>query len=497
MLSPYKYIFLILLLTAAFAACYKDKGNYDIKPVDEIRIGGVAYSPENYTLQQFDTLRITPEFTYTGNASDLSFTWRLFPSSAKMGDTTVKIVSNSRDLEYRVRVPIGSYTVHLEIKDTRTSILRSKTFGMNVRVKASQGFMVLNTKANGDQDIDVILDNTKPDIISGVFSANNSIVLRNAVGLDMLQSFANPNGLVYIMQKEGGYTLLPSFGLLQEAKYWFFDAPARIAPTAISTDMFGMNTYLVSNGSLHSTLTNNPPALFSFRASGNYKATASLFMGTSAFIYDDLNHRFLRFNKTAGAMNTFIVNPEDKFDVNNIGNKSCFLFDHNMAAGTAPGAANFNSLKPIAYCRDNSTAKVFAYKFGYYRSLATYCESIKEVTAPGFAEATAYVNAANNPLTYFAYGNKIFAYDLANDAARLVYTFADENVRIDKLQTNGAQLLAIVNGKTANAGSVYFFKVLGTGSFENDTYFSRYDGFGKIQDVQYKSNTVSTAPAWK
>lgn len=489
---------LFISLAGLFSSCYKDKGNYDLKPVDAITLSGPGYKIDNYTLAQLDSLKITPELKYTGDSTQLTYSWKLIPAKAKTGDTSIIRVSTERILKYAIRVPIGEYNIHLEVTDRTTSIVRSKTFGLIVRAKASQGFLVLNDKADGFQDIDVILDNTKPEIFAGAFSANNTIRLKEATGLSMVQSLANINGLLYVFRKTGGYTLLPSFGFLQDTRAWFFDVPDAYAPTVIYQDFGGQNNYLINNGSLHSTTGSGTPLVFSFRASGNYKATKSLLMGNNAFIYDDLNHRFLKFNKSAGKMMSITKNVEDKFNVEDLGNKTCLLFDHTMQPGTVPSATNFSSLKPIAYCKDNQTGKTFVYKLGFFRSLVTYCESVKEVTAPGFSTATAYVNASNNPLTYYAADNKIYAYDFNNDVARVVYSFAATDISIDQLMTNGSQLLAVLNSKSSNSGSVYFFRVDPTGSFTGNTFFSSYQSFGKIKDVEYKYNSInSTGIAWK
>lgn len=488
----------ISLTGLLFASCYKDKGNYDLRPVDVITVTGPVFKSDNYTLAQLDSLKIKPEVKFTGDSTKLTYIWRLIPAKAKTGDTSIKTVSTERELKYAVRVPIGEYNIHLEVADPGTSIVRSRTYGLIVRAKASQGFLVLNDKADGFQDIDVILDNTKPEIFYGAFSANNTIRLKDGTGLSSVQSLANANGLLYVFRKNGGYTLLPSFGFLQEPRAWFFDAPEAYAPTVIYQDLFGMNNYLINNGSLHSTTGSGTPLIFSYRASGNYKATKSLLMSAYAFVYDDLNHRFLKFNKAAGKMMSITKNVEDKFNVEDIGNKTCLLFDHTMQPGTSPSATNFASLKPIAYGKDNVTGQTFVYKFGFFKSLVTYCESVKEVTAPGFSTATAYVNASNNPLTYYAAENKIYAYDFNNDIARVVYTFSAADISIDQLMTNGTQLLAVANSKSGNSGAVYFFKVDPTGSFNGNTFFSKYESFGKIRDIEYKYNSLnSTGFAWK
>ncbi|SHG64413.1 PKD-like family lipoprotein [Pedobacter caeni] len=497
-MKRFHYSFILLsLIGILFSSCYKDKGNYDLRPMDQLSTKGPEFNQDNFVFSQLDSLKINPEVTFTGDSTHLEFSWKLIPQQARVGDTTIKKISSLKNLLYVVRVPIGLYTVLLEVKDVKTDIIRSRTYGLNVKAKASQGFLVLNDKEGGVQDIDVILDNTKPEVFWGAFSANNTISLREATGMSMIQSAANPSGLLYIFRKSGGYTLLPSFGFLQDVKAWFFDAQSTYAPTLIYQDFFGANNYMINNGSVHTTTLITPPLLFGYRASGDYKATKSLIMSANVFVYDDLHHRFLKFNKSAGKMQSIIKNPADAFDVEDIGNKSCLLFDHNMASTVSPGAANFNSLKPLAYCKDNQTGKTFVYKFGFYKSLASYCESVKEVTAPGFSMATAYVNASNNPLTYYASENKIYAYDFTNDVARVVYTFDQTNVSIDQLMTNGTQFFAVVNSKSGNSGAVFFFKIDPTGSFNGGTYFSKYEKFGKIREVKYKYNTLNPAIPWK
>lgn len=495
----FNYITILIFLLGGLmlSSCYKDKGNYDLDPVDVIKIGGPVSSNENYSLQQFDLLKIQPEFTYAGDESKLEFTWKIFPLNVKPNDSRIQVISNKRELEYQVKVPVGGYAVLLEIRDPQTSIMRSRTFGVNVRLKGAQGFMVLNTKDNGEQDIDVIPDMTKPEIFFELFTANNSIKLKDATGLGILQSAGNPAGSIYMFQKTGGFSLNANFAFLQEARYWFFDAQPQYAAKAVYADFFGTNTYMINNGNVHMAIGPVSPPVFVYKAAGDYKATKWLFMGGYVFIYDELNHRFLKLEKTANRMGKIVVNPQDAFDVNDIGDKECLLFDHNLQPSIGPNATNFNSVKPIAYCKDKN-GKVFMYKFGFYRMLATYCESVQEVTAPGFSTATAYVNSSGNPLTFYASGNKIYVYDFNKNEARVIYTFEGSDVSIDRLRTNGPKLLAVANGKTTNTGSVYFFDLEPNGNIKNNVHTSKYDGFGKIQDVEYKFNSIPFgAILWK
>lgn len=493
-----KYVLFVAFICLQYS-CYKDKGNYDITAIDAITIGGPSYNQENFQVQQQDTLKIDPIYTYTGEKeSHLKFKWYLMRPSVKPSDTTIRLISEEAQLRYRIQDPTGGYTVQLDIEDPTTNLVRSRIYGVNVRLRAAQGFMVLNTKADDTQDIDVIMDNTKADIYFGIFSTNNTFKLRNATKLSMLQALSNPNGLVYVFRKEGGYTLRPSFDMLQEASYWFYDQQENIAPTRIYQDLFGMNSYLINNGKIHSTRANNSPLIFTYQASGDYYASHALLMSSYAFIFDSKNNQFLRYNKAAGRVMPIIKNPEDKFDVSNIGDKSLLLFDHTMQASASPTTANFAQMKPIAYAKDKQTGKVFVYKIGFYRSLATYAESVKEVTAINFANATAYVNSSSNPLTYYAYKNSIYVYDFNKDESREVYKFAHANVSIDVLKTNGTQLLAAVNSTGKAEGEVYFFKLNAAGSIADNNYLSKYSGFGKVVDVEYKNNIVNmTGIGWK
>lgn len=214
---------------------------------------------------------------------------------------------------------------------------------------------------------------------------------------------------------------------------------------------------MLNNGKIHSTRANNAPLIFTYHASGDYAASHALLMSTYAFLFDAKNKQFLRYNKAAGRVMSIIKNPEDKFDISNIGDRSVFLFDHTMQPSTAPSAANFAQVKPIAYAKDNVTKRVYAYKIGFFRSLATYAESVTEVTAPSFAEGTAYVNSSRSPLTYYAHKNSLYVYDIQNNAVREIYKFPRTDISIDLLKTNGDQLLVGVNTLGKNEGEVYFF----------------------------------------
>jgi hypothetical protein len=489
---------ILVAIVLLVISCYKDKGNYDISPVHEVEIGGPSYNLNNYSLQQQDTLKIDPVYSFIGDTTGLVFKWYLMRQGVKTGDSTIRLIGTEQQLAYKVQSPIGAYTVQLSIEDPKNSLVKSRIYGLNVRLKAAQGFLVLNTKPDQTQDIDVILDNTKPEVYYEVFSTNNTFPLKDATKLTMIQSMSNIYGLLYVFLQNGGYTLRPSFDLLQDAPYWFYDQPAKVAPTAIYQDAFGNNNYLINNGKIHSTRANNAPLLFTYQASGDYIAGKSLLMGTYAFIYDQKNHRFVRYNKAAGAVFPITKNNEDLFNVDSIGNKDCFLFDHTMQPSAAPSPANFSQLKPIAYCKDRDTKKVYVYKFGFFRSLATYAESVKEVSVASFVNASAYVNASNNPLTYYAHENKIYVYDFNNDVSREVYSFSESGISIDQLKTNGSQLMAAVNHKSTNTGEVYFFKINAAGNISDNNYFSKYGGFGKIVDVEYKYNVVNMmGVAWK
>lgn len=66
------------------------------------------------------------------------------------------------------------------------------------------------------------------------------------------------------------------------------------------------------------------------------------------------------------------------------------------------------------------------------------------------------------------------------------------------LKTNGTQLVAGVNTTDKAEGEVYFFKIDGTGSIVGNTYLSKYDGFGKVQDVEMKFNSGGLmGPYWR
>ncbi len=494
-----KYAFIqILFLGILFMTlgCYKDKGNYDYESLPTIQMGGKSYNQDNYVVQQRDTLKIDAEFEYDGDSTKLEYKWYLARVGARPGDPSIKLISTDRNLRYEVLNAMGGYTVQFTIVDPVARIERSRNYGVNITLRGSSGFMVLNTKSDNTQDIDVIVNNTLPGIVKGMYSANNVAPLTGAKDLYLLMNLANGSPFVFVYKEDDGFALDFKFEIYQTMKDWFNVPPAKYAPGQLHADVgFSTSVYFVNDGRMH--LPNRPtfPFLLLYPAAGDYKISKALFMGgNNVIIFDDKNKRFMRYNRASETVSTFVANGEDKFNLSGIGNKSCFYFDHNSGLGAAPSV----NLKPVAYCRDNVTGQVFAYRLGFFRSLAVYAESLNEITDNSFKQASAYLNSITNSITYYGHENKIYAYDISSNTSRVLYTFEDNDISIGGFKTNGTQLMAFTNAKGKHEGKVYFFNINAAGSLVGNNYVAKYEGFGKIEDVEYKYPMLNVmGPFWK
>lgn len=117
------------------SSCYDDKGNYDYKDLVAIEI---ADFPTIGNMTLGDTLRITPEFTYSTSDTvmNLEYTWTF-------GD---RVIGNQRNLEYVLDTVMKAKCV-LKVEDVDNEVHFLQFCDLTVGEKyQTQGFLVLGEK---------------------------------------------------------------------------------------------------------------------------------------------------------------------------------------------------------------------------------------------------------------------------------------------------------------------------------------------------------------
>lgn len=141
-----KIIYLGILLALAFSSCYKDKGHYDYKAINEVTISGID---EEYNVNVGEELLIRPELSYTlGENKNVSYRWRV--------DTVVISDSSVLKLTVNLRVKAGYYG-DFAVIDNETGVAYMKAFKLSVSSKYRSGWLLLS-EADGAAKLDYVTE---------------------------------------------------------------------------------------------------------------------------------------------------------------------------------------------------------------------------------------------------------------------------------------------------------------------------------------------------
>ncbi|MDR2563122.1 MAG: hypothetical protein LBC98_04185 [Prevotellaceae bacterium] len=150
---------LAFCLIAGLNACVRDKGNYDYKQINTVRIGDAGNDDglNNYTKNIGDTLRVNPVLTFSQGEDEnlFRFTWHYW------GGGIWNVLHEGRNLEIEVSGTFGKATVTepyrlaYEVVNKETQVSYRKTFTLTVISPLLRGYTALCELENGF-DIDLI-----------------------------------------------------------------------------------------------------------------------------------------------------------------------------------------------------------------------------------------------------------------------------------------------------------------------------------------------------
>lgn len=264
-----------LVLAYLFVSCSKDVGNYDYVDVNVYEVSGIRTGSgvsRNYDVVMGQTLSIQPviESSLGTDESDLSYKWVV------ENDT----VSEERNLEYLVNLPIALHQAKFVLLDNRTGIEYSVGFAINVTSPFGRGYFFLNEdevgnswlsfKAVSDEELAVVNTDNINDVKFGKYPMKMNGVKKYKSG---------PNDYsweVYVLSKEGeystilanltSYTPLKFFGKNSYVGTWAQEY--EFNPTHVDLRSAG-RTYFITDGKIaffddnnlyrHSQLYDNTP----------------------------------------------------------------------------------------------------------------------------------------------------------------------------------------------------------------------------------------------
>ncbi len=472
-------IILLGLCIALFSGCFKDKGNYDLRPINEI-----AMRPsvgDTIVMQQFDTLRIAMRLEQSMPADESQFTYRWNVYPYPNGGTNLDL-GDGRDLAAPIGLKPGKYRLQYTITAPQTDIPYIKTFLLEVTGLLGEGWLVLEQKADGTQDVNIITPQDR--VIRDLYqTANGTSFPEGTHRLHVMN--ASIFQYIFAYGTQDAVQVDPnSFGRLNGLADWFFQSGKSGTVNNHFVVTYGFGSFLMLNGELYAE-PNLPNAATQYGAPirGDWELSKYViqmdFNGQSIF-FDNKHQRFLLY--ASNRLNGFSNPAEQAFDMNNVDKQLVYA---------GPSLSSYYN----CVMKDNDADRYYVYRINYLAAVPA-AETYTIDDAPDFAQATAFASSKLYYHIYYAAGNKLYLLDIPARRARLVYTFpVGETIKTLKLKQSMAMFeLYDDNNKTLGVatedngqGKLYEFSISNTGDFEDGKYKRLFDGFGSILDLTYKN----------
>ncbi len=468
---------LILLAGLALTGCYKDKGNYDLHEINKISMKSDAKDTIN--VLQFDTAKMSPLIIQTQPIpeSRLIYKWSAYLYTAPLGGSSAQTLSTQKNLNVAIGLKPDKYTLLYTVTDTETGVSYFKKFFMEVSSKLSEGWLVINEKADKSRDIDLL--NANGTIVRDIYrTANAEHLPEGAFSIKVLATFFNSSqNIIILSEKDAVRVNYASFLKIQNAKDWFVSKPEPIRPENYLYNTFGSATFMVTNGSFYG---GQVDLRFGAPLGGDHKISRFVYSPGSndtGILYDTKNQKFLNYSNNA--VFTFSVPSNAAFNMNQIGKVL-------VAAGKAP-AENYNYLM-----KDNDGDAYYIYRLNPGGAAALHNVS----AAPSLKNAKLFAFSGMYMHLYYAVDNHIYLLDIEKNSAKIIYTFlAGEEITAMCLKQSHSTWVGYPdNNRTLavgtynnNTGKVYTFSIDGLGGFTDQTFTKEYKDLNKPVFLEFKN----------
>ncbi|MBV4358205.1 PKD-like family lipoprotein [Pinibacter aurantiacus] len=502
-----------VLLILGMYSCYKDKGNYDYKTLDNIVIDtSVNNIQADYAVYRYDTLTIQPEIYLNGKlvssekevSGKLEFTWVIFQGYVGTPVYTRDTLSHQINLKVPITKSAGKWIVHLAVKDLNTQVETYQRFNLQVSEVLSDGWMVLYEK-EGKTDVGIIVDErvktgvTKPRQFLDVIKNTNGAAL-DGKPVSLVHSIAPLSSGDVLIASENDMVGVDksSFTITYPFNKLFWTAPANKSIQFLT----GNNTrkeLVVNDNKVHVT---------NFISSGSYRTNyfgAALggdygqidswtpyYYGSAydAVVYDKTNKRFAYVAANGVAVTRFPTQlATTQFNVDNVG--------LDMKANDW-GLTNYE----YSIMGDGTNSYLMVANFmGTTNNVGL--KKIDMSTSPNVQNANTMATAfAGQYVLYGASsGVYLFKYNSGLPADLAWSAPAGETVtcvRLQKFYYPAIQLAILPNAnkivyiatwnETTKTGKVYSYFIDPSNGTIDKTSERITEGYGKIKNMSYKWN---------
>ena len=536
-----KRIITNILLVASMAvlavatSCTDDKGNYTyeeraVVTIDMPTSVTVLANAEYIDLKPVITSSIEGEIT--NENPNFSFSFKYKNSDGKWVELNEK---GTKDIYLLATLGIGNHVCWYSVTDNRTGVRYSSVVDVKVVVSTSEGWMVL---CNDGDDNRVRLDMISCltiDRLMPVYDINLCTDIEPLHNARSLGTFYNARGTIgdkiVLLSEDNAFLLNNTYltinGYAYELKTShfvslpddhmvtfravpcsnFITADAVIA-VSLEGNAFVWNPWDTGGGAFEEPINTSERAkdpeyrVAPFVGTSATRSTALAGYG-AALLFDIDNHRFVGWDgdRVAAMKQTLypLTDPADKLFSFNTGNMDLLAM-----VGTA-----FSNGAVYCFMQDGSKRHIYSINASDKTFKQEGCWN--NVNKPDFDKATKFAAHSQYQTIYYAYKNKVYAYNLGSGACVLALELpANEEVTLIKFCTydnpggigtltkkmdeeTAAKFVArqynLVVGSydgSAQDGKVRFYKTISPGTTLTLEEGCEFSGFGKVVDVAYK-----------
>lgn len=516
---------LVIILTAYITflcACSKDKGNYDYRDINEIKISGLASS---YSYVLGTVLHIEPGIQMSQKDTDPSaveYYWVLYKDESTILDT----IGRAAVLDARITMAPATYLLWLRIVDKASGVTYKARTQVTVSTLFSIGMLLIGTDENGNAEAEMISTVKDTIVFRKILSGSGLPALRDPMSFMFFGGTStNPNiARLWVMTKSGSYYLdrltmggstsgkFANICITNEITNKDAITPVVAMPqvrdrsgitsggantfgrAVITTDgdIFATHSWL-NGGDYYANPVNRVETEYSTRlkaapwfwyAIGNYGGTPSMVW------FDTDNQRFMLFPNFGSPVSTVLADVTgDAFSWNLASQGRMLVYGEN-SRNTDNGSTYGNS---FAIVKDN-TGNHYIYKFYVYtksqekRDLYTVSP-----IAIDFDKADFYAFSSKRTVIFYSVGNKLYAYDY-NKGLEKFYQFPElstDEITMLKFDTQidfSTNALYVATYNAATKGRLRKYIV---GSNPNTVDItpvdgSDWDGMVKIKDMNWR-----------
>lgn len=506
----FKYSFVGVLGLLLFTSCYRDKGDYSYKDLNEISID----LPDVVSVQQGMVLEVSPKFTFALEEDETNLSYEWVVSIPTSSDSVNVVLSTDRDFSEQIDYASGnSYPFSLKVTDNSTGVTYRKGMSLEVRTEYQPGYFVVEQY---DDCSDLSFYNTQTGkVFYNVFSEVNPDITMKPTVMDLYSldysGYSSPDGKVaasnmtMVFGEDWGYVIdYRSFRVLSDMEQMFAMRPAVIRPQVLASYIErNYNFALINDGKIYRMHLEQGQTLFGepmITTSGVETGCAS-FIGSGLSVrgqlvgvlfFDQVNHCFYsRYQGTnielTNVAGVYRVQKEtgvdDEVVYDTLFNAAKVNKDWEMLGMPVGGSGNM--YYNIVF-RDAENVYVIRYDMPNGGFSKGPLNIASEEDCPGMRNSPVFVSPYGRQQIYYANGNEIRLYDADANTSRVLYAFpAGENVVSIVLPTNnGLSLTAATNN--GNKGSIYAFTLLNTGDLKDPEPILLATDFGKIKKIVYK-----------